>query len=87
LKTRKQEKLKVATYIANATLLINGTMIHFLLGLLIDKHTTTNKPNSIINTGPNIQFIIIDKLSMVGCTLLATTHLKLQKKKSNILPF
>ncbi len=87
MKTRKQEKLKVATYIANATLLINGTMIHFLLGLLIDKHTTTSKPNSIINIGPNIQFMIIDELSMVGCTLLATTHLKLQKKKSNILPF
>ncbi len=80
LKTGKQEKLRVTTYIANATLLINGAMIHFLLGLLIDKHTTTSKPNSIINIGPNIQFIIIDELSMVGCTLLATTHLKLQKK-------
>jgi len=62
-------------------------MIHFLLGLLIDKHTTISKPNSIINTWPNIQFIIIDEISMVGCTLLATIHLKLQKLKSNILPF
>jgi hypothetical protein len=35
----KQQKLGVATYIANVTLLINGTMIHSLLGLSIDKHT------------------------------------------------
>jgi hypothetical protein len=41
----------------------------------------------IINIGPNIQFIIINKKSMVGCTLLTTLHLKLQKIKYNILPF
>jgi hypothetical protein len=62
-------------------------MIHFLLGLLINKHTTISKPNLVINIWPNVQFIIINKISMVGCTLLATIHLKLQKLKSNILPF
>jgi hypothetical protein len=40
----------------------------------------------IINICSNIQFIIINKISMEGCTLLATIHLKLQKLKSNILP-
>jgi len=54
LRTRKQQKPKVATYIANATLLINGTTIHFLLGLLIDKHKTINKHNSIIDIWPKI---------------------------------
>ncbi len=77
LKMGKPKKLKVATYIANATLSINRTMIHSLLGLSINKYTTISKPNSIINTWSNIQFIIIDKISMVGCTLLIKIHLKL----------
>jgi len=84
---KKREKFGVATSIANVALLINGTMIHSLSRLSINKHTTRSKPNSIINIWPNIQFIIIDKISMVGCILLATIHLKLQKLKSNILPF
>jgi hypothetical protein len=83
----KQKKLKVATYTTNANLLINGTTIHSLLGLLIDKHTTISKRNSTINIWPNIKFIIIEEISMVGCTLLATIHLKLQKLKFSILPF
>jgi hypothetical protein len=83
----KQQKFRVATCTTNATLLLNGTMIHSLLGLSIDKHTIISKYNSIINIWPNIQLIIIDKISMVGCALLATIHLKLQKLKSNILPF
>jgi hypothetical protein len=87
LRTGKQQKLRVIAYTANATSLINGTMINSLLGLSISKHTTISKPNSIINIWPNIQFIIINEISMVGCTLLVTIHLKLQKLKSNILPF
>jgi len=83
----KQQKLKVVTYTTNATLLINGTTIHYLLGLLINKHTSIRKINSIISIWLNIQFIIINEISMVGCTLLATIHLKLQKLKSSILPF
>jgi hypothetical protein len=83
----KQKKLKVATYTTNANLLINGTMIHSLLGLLVDKHTTISKRNSTTNIWPNIKFIIIEEISMVGCTLLATIHLKLQKLKFSILPF
>jgi hypothetical protein len=31
--------------------------------------------------------MIIDEISMVDCNMLATMHLKLQKLKSNILPF
>jgi hypothetical protein len=41
----------------------------------------------MINIWPNIQFIIIDELSMVGCSSLTTIHLKPQKLKSNIVPF
>jgi hypothetical protein len=62
-------------------------MIHFLSELLINKHTTISKPNLIINIRPNIQFIIIDEISMIGCILLSMIHLKLQKLKYNILPF
>jgi hypothetical protein len=31
--------------------------------------------------------MIIDKILMVGCNMLATMHLKLQILKANILPF
>jgi hypothetical protein len=31
--------------------------------------------------------MIIDEISMVGCNMLVTMHLKLQKLKYNILPF
>ncbi len=31
--------------------------------------------------------MIIDEISLAGCNMLATMHLKLQKLKSNILPF
>jgi hypothetical protein len=87
LKTTKQQKLRFVGYTTNVTLLTNGTTIHSLLGLSIDKQKIINKPYSIINIWPNIQFIIIDEISMVGCILLfGTIHLKLQKLKSNILP-
>jgi hypothetical protein len=78
LKTGKQQKFKVAAYTTNATLLINGTIIHYLLGLSINKHKTISKSNPIINIWPNIQFIIINEISMVSCKLLATIHIKLQ---------
>jgi len=55
----------------NAILLMNGTTIHSLLGLLIDRCTIISKSNSIINIWHNVQFIvIIDKISMVCCILL-----------------
>ncbi len=63
----------------NAILLLIGTIIHFLLALLIDRHTNINNPNSIIYIWPNIQFIIIDEISMVGCTLLAVMNVILHK--------
>jgi hypothetical protein len=66
---------------------INGTTIHPLLGLSIDKHVNVNKPTSIIDIWSEIQFIIINKISIIICILLVTMHLKLQKLKSNILPF
>ncbi len=54
LKIGKEQKLKITAYIANAALLKNGTTIHFLLELLINKCTIINKPYSIINIWPNI---------------------------------
>jgi len=66
---------------------INGTTIHPILGLSIDKHVNVNKPTSIIDISSEMQFIIIDKISIIRCILLVTMHLKLQKLKSNILPF
>jgi hypothetical protein len=46
-----------------------------------------SKPNLVTNIWPTIEFIIVDEISMVGCNMFGTTHLKLQKFKSNILTF
>jgi hypothetical protein len=87
LKTNNKNKLGITTYITNAALLIGGTTIHSLLGLSIDKNTIINKSKTISYSWSNIQFMIIDEISMVGCTMLVKMHLKLQKLKSSILPF
>jgi hypothetical protein len=87
IKTNNEQKLRIATYTANATLLVGGTTIHSILGLSINKHAIISKPNLITNIWPIIEFIIVDEISMVGYNMLATMHLKLQKIKSNILPF
>jgi hypothetical protein len=68
----------VITYIANATSLIDGISIHSLLRLSIDKHTIVNKFNTILNNWFDIQFMIIDEMSMVSCTILNIMHLKLK---------
>jgi hypothetical protein len=60
---------------------------HYLLGLSIDKHDIVSKPNLVMSILPTIEFIIVDEISIVVCNMLATMHLKLQKLKSNILPF
>jgi hypothetical protein len=67
--------------------LIGGTTIHSLLGLSIDKNTIINKSKTILDSWSNIQFMIVDEISMVGYMMLATMHLRLQKLKSSILPF
>jgi len=55
--------------------------------LSINKHAIISKPNLVTNIWPTIEFIIVDEISMVGYDMLTTMHLKLQKKRSNILPF
>jgi hypothetical protein len=87
LKTNNEDKLHIITYTTNFTSLIGGTTIHSLLGLSIGKNIIINKSKTIINSWSNIQFTIVDEISMVGCTMLVTMHLKLQKLKSSILPF
>jgi hypothetical protein len=82
-----QKKLHITTFITNVTLLIGGTTIHSLLGISIDKSTIINKSKTILDSWSNIQFMITNEISIVGCTMLATMHLKLQKLGCNILPF
>jgi len=57
------------------------------LGFSIDKHININKLHKIIDIWPNIQLIVIDKISMVGCILLFTIHVKLQKINYDNLSF
>ncbi len=87
MKTNNEDKLRIITYIANVVLLIGGTTIHSLLAFSIDKNTIINKSKKIRDSWSNIQFVIVKEISMVGCTMFATMHLKLQKLKSSILPF
>jgi hypothetical protein len=69
LKTNK-DKLHITIYITNDILLIGETTIHSLLGLSISKNTIINKSKTIPNSWFNIQFMIVDEISMVGCTML-----------------
>ncbi len=87
MKTNNKDKLRITTYTTNVVLLIGGTTIHFLLGLSIDKNIIVNKSKTILDSWSNIQFMIVDEISTVGYVMLNTMHLKLQKLKSNILPF
>jgi hypothetical protein len=87
LKTNNKDKLHIITYTTNVVLLIGGTTIHSLLGLSMDKNIIINKSKTMPNSWSNIQFMIVDEISMVGYAMLNTMHLKLQKLKSNILPF
>ncbi len=67
--------------------MISGTTIHSLLGISIDKNTIINKSKTILDSWSNIQFMITNEISIAGCTMLATMHLKLQKLRCNILQF
>jgi hypothetical protein len=87
VKTNNKDKLCITTYTTNVISLIGGTTIHSLLGLSIDKNTIINKSKTIPSSWSDIQFMIVDEISMVGCTMLVTMHLKLQKLKSSILAF
>jgi hypothetical protein len=56
-------------------------------GLSIDKNAIINKSKKIPYCWFDIQFTIVDEISMANCTMFITMHLKLQKLKSSILPF
>jgi hypothetical protein len=86
IKTNNEQKLHIVAYTTNCSI-VNGTIIHFILGLSINKHAIISKPNLVTNIWPTIEFIIVDEISMVGYNMLTTMHLNLQKIKSNILPF
>jgi hypothetical protein len=73
-----QECFSKRTMTSNSTL-IGGTIIHLLFYLSIDKIIIINKSKTIIDNWSNIQFMIIDEITMAGFTMLATMHLKLQK--------
>jgi hypothetical protein len=72
MKMNNEQKLCIATYIINATLLVGGTTIHSLLGLSIDKHALVNKSNSIVDIWPTIGFINIDAISMINYNLFVS---------------
>lgn len=68
MKTKDEQKLHIVAYIANATLLVGGTTIHYLLGLSIDKHAIVSKSNSIIDIWPTIELMKF-QWSIATCSL------------------
>jgi hypothetical protein len=77
LKTNNKDKLCITTYIANFVLLIGETTIHSLFNLSIDINITINKSKTIPDRWSNIQFMIVDEISMVGYMMFPIMHLKL----------
>ena len=81
-KLNQQGKLKITAFTARlASLLIDGSPIHLLIGLLIDQNMDSKSIKNISSNWPNIGYLIFDEISMIGCTMLANMHLKLQKLK------
>jgi hypothetical protein len=81
-KSHHQDKLKIAAFTANASILINGSTIHSLIGLSIDPIVDSQKVKQTKGNWPNINYLIFDEISMIGCNMLGNMHLKLQKLKS-----
>jgi len=77
LKTNNKDKLCITTYIANFVLLIGETTIHSLFNLSIYINVTINKSKTIPDRWSNIQFMIVDEISMVGYMMFPIMHLKL----------
>jgi hypothetical protein len=68
-------------------MLINGSTIFSLIGFPIDKSINPHKIKPSHTNWTNINHLIIDEVSMVGCNMLVDIHLKLQTLKENILLF
>jgi hypothetical protein len=87
LKTNNEDKLRITTYTTNIALLIGGIIVHSLFGLSIDKNMIINKSKRIPYCWYDIQFMIVDEISMASYKMLTKIHSKLQKLKSSTLPF
>lgn len=58
-------------------MLINGSTIHSIIGLLV---------NNLIN--PHVyDHLIMYEVSMVGCNIVVDIHLKLEMLKANVVSF
>jgi hypothetical protein len=73
--------LKIAASIANASILINGLTIHSLRGSSIDPNVDSQKVKKRRRNWLNIDYIIFDEISVIGCNMLGNMHLKLQNLK------
>jgi hypothetical protein len=72
--------LKVKPFITNIALFINGPTIHSLLGLSIKWDVDSNnlKVKATNHNRTYINYLIFDKISMIGFIMLANIHRKLQ---------
>ncbi len=51
------------------------------------KHTHVNDNSQLEIHGYDVQFMIVNEISMVGCMMFVTMHLKSEKLQSSILQF
>jgi hypothetical protein len=69
--------LNIDAYITSATMLVNGSTIHSIIGLLV---------NNLIN--PQVyDHLLMYEVSMVSCNIVVDIHLKLEMFKANIFSF
>jgi len=79
--------LKVGAYITNVALLIEGSRIHFLIGLPFDKSINPHSIKPSLIDWINIHHLIIYEILMIGQNMLIYIHFKLQILKTNVLSF
>jgi len=87
-KTNQEDKLEIATFTTSASLSINDSTIHSLIGLSINQNVDTKIVKNSTGNWAHIEYLIFDEIFMIGCIMLADIHLKMQKLRSSPLkPF
>ena len=82
-----EHKLRIGDYTECASIIIGGSTLHSIVELLVDSSIDASIVNPTIPQCDQVEYLIIDEVSTIGCTMLATLHLKLHKLKSNMEPF
>jgi DNA replication protein DnaC len=79
--------IRVASFTGVAFKKFRGMTLHSTLSLNKQKKKTNKRQAELIAMWQKVDFLIIDKISMIGCRLLLEIHEALCEAKENIKPF